>query len=286
MLTVSAREAPGRAEKPVGIVRGQASRLPWAWTGLCFGVAFHQSGNDGARDIVNNVAPTVMSNVAWTRDSGGNTAANMSNTSYIQYPDNPVHDNPSTELTVHVRLKWAGTSDTWGGVVNNRYAQGVAPYDTWSLVQVNTAAGVIGGDVYVGGLSRSVANDTSGTAVSTTEFSSAFMRHRSGETLVLDIFGERGQTVASAFGDGPVTGTLGYAANQGIWINASDDPSGNFSGHYSQVMVWNRKLTTTEMIWLVQDPFGWYSPRRESIGVASPYPIFGGQSFMREVPSG
>jgi hypothetical protein len=46
-------------------------------------------------------------------------------------------------------------------------------------------------------------------------------------------------------------------------------------GAYSQAMVWSRRLTDTELQALVEDPYGWYSPRRSTVIVAEPY-LFGG----------
>jgi hypothetical protein len=274
MLTIVSHESVGRGEKPPTVTRGQSSRLPWAWTGLCFGVAFHQSGTEGVRDTVNNIAPSSQTNVTWTRDSGGNTAANMTNSSYIQYSDNPTHDQPSTELTVYVRLKWAGTSDAWGGIAINRISLS-SPWSTWALNQWESNPGTVQGQITVGG--QAWPTVPVATTLPTGEFSNIFLRWRSGEQVRHDAFGERGQTILSGISPDPATGTLTYQAGEGIRINASEDPAGNFSGHYSQVLVWNRKLTVTEMVWMTQDPFGWYSPRRETIAVGSPYPlVFGG----------
>jgi hypothetical protein len=282
MLTITPREAIGRAEKPVAVFRGQAARLPWAWTGLCFGVAFNESSNEGTRDIVNNISSTTQANLAWTRDSGGNTAADLPNAAYIQYPDNPQHDRPDTEITVCARLRWAGTSDAWGGIVINRISL-ASPYSTWALTQRQSFGGQITGQVTVGGTVVSVANldATAAPAISTAEFSTVFLRWRSTEAITMDIFGERGQTVAAIVGASTPTGSLTYQTGEAIRINASEDPAANFSGHYSQIMVWNRKLTNTEMVWLVQDPFGWYSPRRETVGIGSPYPLIFGGGEMR-----
>jgi hypothetical protein len=281
MLTIATRAPAGRAIKPTAAVRGQSARLPWVWPGLCFGVIFNESSTEGTRDIVGGVAPTALTNVAWTRSGAGNSAADMSNTAYIQYPDHPAHDRPDTELTVCVRLRWAGTADAWGGLVVNRISL-ASPWSTWALTQRSTFGGQVCGQITVDGTVHSVADIDVTTPLSTTEFSSAFLRWRSGQALSLDVFGERGQTVASSVdGSGATTGSLTYQAGEAIRINTSEDPASNFSGHYSQVMAWSRKLTDTEMIALTQDPFGWYSPRRESIGVASPYPLAFGGGEMR-----
>ena len=67
-------------------------------------------------------------------------------------------------------------------------------------------------------------------------------------------------------------------APQPIRINATDNPAiGTYCGSYSQAMVWSRRLTDTELQAIVADPYGWYSPRRSTVIVDSPYALpFGG----------
>jgi hypothetical protein len=103
--------------------------------------------------------------------------------------------------------------------------------------------------------------------------------------LTLHLLDERGRIVANTASITTLTGNILYTTAP-MRVNTSDiyDRSGN--AEYSQCMLWSRRLTDVELQALVADPFGWYSPRRETIGVSSPYPLFAGQSFMREVPSG
>lgn len=289
MLTIAPRESIGRSQKPTTVMRGQASRLPWAWTGLCFAVPFHQSGNEGTRDIANNVTPSIRNNVLWTRDASGNTAGDLraETDARLEYPDTPTHDRPSTELTVHVRLKWNGFLNGWpefyGGIACNRIST-IEPWSTWAVNQNAGNNGIIEGQVTVNGKVRPLlATDVT---LPTTEYSNIFLRWRSGEAVVMDIFGEHGQTLTSSAGSATASGTLTYQAGEGIRINAGEDQSVNFTAYYSQVMVWSRKLTTTEMTWLTQDPFGWYSPRRETVGISSPYPLIGGGGEMKSGTGG
>lgn len=271
MLTLVERASVGRNEKPSTIVREQACRLPWAWNGLCFAVPFHVADNEGTRDIATNTAPVTRSNLAWTRDAGGNTAADMSNSAYLLYPDLPTHDRPSTELTVFARLKWAGTSDTYGGIVSNKISLS-SPWSTWALNQAGTSSGQIEGQVTTAGVYWGIT--TSGVALLTSEVSNVFLRWRLGDKATLHVLSERGRTLSTADSGGALpTGSLTYQAGEAIRINASEDVAANFSGHYSQVMVWSRQLSTVEMQALTCDPFGWYAPRRESLVVASPFPV-------------
>jgi hypothetical protein len=102
----------------------------------------------------------------------------------------------------------------------------------------------------------------------------------------MDVFGDRGDLRASlAFGS-TVTGTISYAAGQGLFFNAADQDTVNFCASYSQALVWSRYLTDTELQALIADPYGWYSPRRETIGISSPYPLLAGGSSLQEVSSG
>lgn len=271
MLARSRKAAPGKDQKPDKLTLRDNARLPWAWTGLCFGTAFATASNDGMRDVVNNIAPTTSSSISWTRDTAGNTAANMSNASYIQYPDNAVHDRPSTELTVYVRLKWAGTSDTFGGIMVNRISTST-PWSTWAINQNSTNGGWIEASTANAGTYWGIT--TAGVPLLTTEFSNIFLRWRSGELSTLKILGERGNTRSLVDSGTAPTGNLTYQAGESIYVNSSEVSTANFSGHYSQCMVWSRKLTDVEMQALVSDPFGWYSPRETSIGAGSGYPVF------------
>src|SRR5688572_27632055 len=118
MLTVVERSAVGFATKPSDVVRGEASRLSWAWDGLCFAVPFHQATGEGARDIVNNAAVAVLTDQNWSRDSRGNPALFVGTTGAAKWTDHPQHDRPSTELTACVRFRKNPGEDPvdWSGV--------------------------------------------------------------------------------------------------------------------------------------------------------------------------
>jgi len=269
MLTVVARSAPGRVVKPVEIVRGQSSRMPWAWAGLCFAVPFHEQSNEGLRDVVNNVAPSTISNLTWTQDSQGNPSAVLGQTGYLQYPDNPTHDRPSTALTVAVRMKRIGTTDDWGGIISNTYANLSAPYSTWVLQQHSTTAGALAGQI-TNGTTDYLFGPTA--TIPSTEYMTLFLRWGDGVPPEIFAHNERGTMIATVGGISK-SGALGYAAGMGIRINADDNVAENFAGHYSQALVWSRRLTDAELSWFVQDPFGWYSPRRETVSLGAPFPV-------------
>lgn len=271
MLAVADRTGMGRADKPQTAVQGQACRMPWAWNGLCFGVAFHEASLLGIRDIVNNVAPSTVSGLAWTTDSYGNPAANLGLSSYLYWPDSPVHDRPSTEVTAAVRLKRSGTPEDWGTIFGNYYGAS-APYQTWSIGQHSTNVGKVCSIISTAGVDH--LSGASATALPTTEYVNVFLRWRTGVTSEISVFGERGNWLHTTVGV-IASGSLSYAASMGVRMNATDGTTENFGGHYSQAMVWSRMLTDTEIRWLCLDPFGWYAPRRESVAVAGPFPIFG-----------
>jgi hypothetical protein len=286
VLTVVQRGGATR-EKPPEVVRGYASRLPWVWDGLCFAVPFNDSTRDAARDLVANAAPSGTSGLVWTRDNRGNPAALLDASSYVDYPDNPAHNKPSTQITVYVRLRRAGTSDPSGGIFGKKLAAGTASFQylSWALYESDSLANALQGEVSVGATSLIIQSD-SVYVTNTTDWVSVFLRWRTGQALRLDVLGERGEVLGTAIDDVTASGTILYDAGTPIRFNTSDLATQNFYGAYSQGMVWSRVLTDVELRALVADPYGWYSPRRETIGVSSPYPLFGGQSFMREVPSG
>jgi hypothetical protein len=270
VLSVAQRSQVGKAEKPPSVARGDASRLPWAWDDLCFGVAFNSPDWEGTRDLVNGLAPVTRSGVAWTRDAAGNTAANLSNSAYILFPDNPAHDRPTTELTAYVRLKWAGTSDTYGGLLSNKISLS-SPWATWAINQNSTNGGWLEAQTSNAGTYWGITS--AGVPLLTTEFSSVFLRWRSGELSTLHVLSERGQTRSVADSGTAPTGSLTYQAGEAIRVNASEDTASNFSGHYSQAMVWSRRLSTVEMQALVADPFGWISPARTTVVLGGAFPI-------------
>lgn len=274
MLTLTARSSGSGSEKPLDIVRGASARLPWAWDGLCFAVPFNETDVNGSRDIVNNVAPSVFSGVTWGRDNRGNTDAVMTTGSYIDYPDHPRHDLPSNSLTVYARFKRIGAGDPWGAVVSNIYDV-ASPYTTWIISDDVSATGALTGMIWFG--ANGSANIAYTSAVGTSEYVSVFLRwtvHTStGYNLTLDVLGERGNTLSSVTGDSNI-GSITYAAGKGIRINGNESATpATMNARYSQVMVWKRRLSTAQMSALVADPFGWYSPRRETVALSAPFPV-------------
>ena len=269
MLAVVERAAPGKQDKPSGIVRGQAARLPWAWNGLCFGAPMHETSQEGLRDVVNNVALSAVGTVAWGRDNRGNTCVSLTDLGYVDYPDHPRHDQPSTELTAYIRFQRSTLAgQTEGGYFVNKYDT-AAPWVTWGIQGDAAVTGKAEAYIAVGGVSTLFGDSA---VIPTTEYVSAFLRWRSGEVPRLDVLGERGNTLSTVSGGGTLTGALSYNAGQGIRVNVNEGGT-YMAANYSQAMVWSRRLNDNELAWLVADPFGWYSPRRESVVLASPIPI-------------
>lgn len=284
MLTIVQRGGATR-EKPPEAVRGPASRLPWAWDGLCVAVPFNDSTRDAARDLVSNAAPSAVNGLSWTRDNRGNSAATLADLNYIQYPDSPMHTKPTTAITAYVRFRRVGTfPNAFGGLMVKRYHPTISPYIAWAI-----QGGEFGDSV-----SAAVSADTSGSVyavdstyvITTTDWISAFMRWRDAAPLRLDILGERGETKDTVIHASAKSGSLAYTTGQPLSFNTGEHDDNNCWADYSQGMVWSRWLTDVEIQALVADPYGWYSPRRETVGVSSPYPLIAPQSFMREVPSG
>lgn len=282
MLTIVQRGGATR-EKPPEAVRGQASRLPWAWDGLCFAVPFNDAIRDSARDLVANAAPAVATGLAWTRDNRGNAAAALDSTSYLEYTYNPQHDAPSTAVTAYVRMRRAGTSDADGGIAN-KIVSTSSPWHTWQIYATNSWPDAVAGYISVDG-SNSISFPMDYT-LNTTQWYSVFLRWATGGTPSIMILNERGTILDSASYGSTVSGTLTRVADQPIRINASELADTNNYADYSQVMTWSRRLSDVELQALVADPYGWYSPRRETIGLSSPYPLVAGQGVMREVSSG
>jgi hypothetical protein len=286
MLTVVQRGGATRQKPPV-VVRGQACRLPWAWDGLVFGVPFNDSTRDSARDLVAQAAPSDVSGLTWEKDDRGNVAAYMSGGAggsggHVSYPDNPAHNRPSTAITVYVRVRRKTTADAGGGFLTKRYAA-TDPFLSWGLMTDGTNATALGAHITV----NSTAHFWDSTYVlATTLWASGVLRWRTGEAPRLDVFGDRGELLASLAHNQVVSGTITYATGMPITFNATENDLVNSDAVYTQGMVWSRKLSDVELQALFADPYGWYSPRRETIGLSSPYPLIAPQSFMREVPSG
>lgn len=275
MLAV-VRERPGFLEKPGAVVRGDAARLPWAWDGLCFGVPVIDASRDSARDVVNDIAGSMGANFdssRFVKDPRGSAAVrfNKADEVYFDYADNPRHDRPSTALTVSARFRWRGASDAGGGIIENVYVFQVAPWCTWSIQMSDVQdASDMYGALTVGGTNTEIV--TAGYATPTTDYVTAFLRWRSGEAARFDIYGDDGRSL-NATTSGVLTGTLSYNAGQGIRINANESPNNNVDMDFSQAMVWSRRLGDAEVKALVQDPFGWYAPRRSTVTVAAPFPV-------------
>jgi len=273
-------------EKPPEVVRGQASRLPWVWDGLCFGVPFNDPTRDSARDLIYNVAPSTTSGLQWARDDRGNPTALLGASSYIDYPDTPAHNKPSTAITAYARIRRVGSGDfPGGGILIKRYGS-VNPWISWGITNSDTYDNAMMGYLTVGGTSISWDDQSTPYQIPTTSWLSIFLRWRSGTNPRLDVLGPRGETLESISYGSAVSGSISYVSGQVLRLNGTDDVLYNFNAQYSQAMLWSRRLSDTEIQALVTDPYGWYSPRRETLGVSSPYPLFGMDTLMVEVPSG
>lgn len=274
MLTIVQRGGATR-EKPPEVARGFSSRLPWAWDGLCFAVPFNDSTRDAARDLVTNTAPSEwVGSPAWTKDDRGNNALLLDTSSYVGYANNPVHNTPSTAVTVYVRLRRAGAPTAPRGIFGKIYEDNVDPWTTWGIQTTDADVTQLAASVTVGGVNTYFENSSYTTDTST--WVSLFLRWTSGTTPVQDVLGERGQLLSTAPYGGTKSGTLSYPpTGQPIRLNTIAS-SGMWYAAYSQAMVWSRRLTDTELQALVADPYGWYSPRRTTV-LISEYPlIFGG----------
>lgn len=271
------RRGPANLEKPPDPVRGPASRLPWVWDALCFAVPFDVAARDSARDMIVNAAPSTVTGLAWTRDNRGNVAANLGATSYIDYAANPTHNRPTTAITAYVRFRRAGTGDLSGGLLTKRYGAS-DPWVSWCIQQSDSGGGYIAANINVSGTSYYWENFDYVTPL--TAWTSAFLRWRTGSPPVLDLLNERGTTVATNFYASNLSGNISYASAQPMRINGVQDVAVNFNADYSQCMVWSRRLTDRELVALVGDPFGWYSPRRETLVTAGAY-LFPSAGEMR-----
>lgn len=277
MLTVVARSAGAGREKPGEYVRGAASRLPWAWDGLCMGVPMAETSGEGYRDIVTNQTGTPLRGPTWVRDSRGNTAVAMNPTTdaYVEYAYHPRHNQPSTELTAYVRFQrttLGGTPIAFGGYLTNVYAS-TDPWQSWAMVGDAASSGKIAGSITVNGVNSGTPDSSS--ALPTSSYMSAFLRWRTGTPLRVDVYDERGTLVTSGASATNLTGTITYNSTvQPVRINGNESAGiGGQAANYSQAMAWSRRLNDTEVTSLVADPFGWYSPRRETIIAAAPFPV-------------
>ena len=231
-------------------------------------------------------APSSVSGLVWTHDNRGNPAVSLADDTWIAYPANPAHNKPSTAITVYVRLlrhsvRESGTS--YSGALGKRFNASSAPYNSWEIFG-NADNTSLSGHIAVGG-GGAYQEVESAYVLPTTEWMNAVLRWRSGEAPRLDIIGDRGDVRDTQVFGSTVTGTIDYAAGQPITFNAAETDTSNYCATYSQGMLWSRYLTDVEVQALIEDPYGWYSPRRQTVGMSSLYPLLGG-SFMRQVSSG
>lgn len=268
-------------EKPPEVVRRQASRLPWAWDGLCFAVPLNDSTRDAARDLAWGAAPTTVSGLVWRRDNRGNVAAYLDSNAYMFYPDNPAHTQPSTAVTIYVRLRRVGAADfPGGGVLVKVHTEFSAPQVSWGIYNSDSFDNCMMGHLTLGGTPYYWENGS--YPFPTTVWVSAVLRWQTGAEPRIDILGERGESLASYGYGSALSGAISYVSGQPLRFNSTDSPGVNFNAEYSQALVWSRRLTDTELQALVADPYGWYSPRRETIGLSSPYPLAFGGGEMRQ----
>lgn len=243
-----------------------SSRLYWAWDNLCFAVPFNDASLGAARDVVSNAAPSASSGVAWSRDNRGNVAVSLGTSSYIEYAHTPMHSRPTTAITMYVRLQRIGSTDASGGVFCTNPCSIFMDDFTTNAVQAeidlaDTTAG----------------NIRSSYVLPTNLWVSMFIRWQSGTAPELFMLGERGDIISS-YTYVTMTGPLADFSVAPFRLNSfANDTTTNSNAAYSQAMMWSRRLTDTEMSALVEDPYGWYSPRRTTVSISSPYLVpFGG----------
>lgn len=286
MLTVTARSRATR-QKPTEVVRGPASRLRWAWDGMLFAVPVLSADTEGLRELVGNLTPSSQVGVGWTHDEQHNVAlvGDPVSDTRVVWADQPAHDRASTELTCYVRHRFNGNHDDQGGMIGQLIDPLVQPTASY-IIKIG---GLVNHDmrflVAIDGTLRST-GFTSGS-LTTDRYYHHFGRWRSGEPLTYDCLDDRGLVSLGGQVTSPAahTGTITYAAGNGIRM-ATDEVGRQIGGQYSQVIVWRRRLTDTEIRALATDPFGWYSPRRETVLLAGPFPlIFAGASTVGQVGS-
>lgn len=268
MVLAVVEHGPASIRKPPEPVRGVASRLPWVWDSLCFAVPFNDATRDSARDLVNNVAPSATVGLVWSRDNRGDPAASLGTGSYIEYADTPSHNRPTTAVSMHVRLQRLGATDASGGVFCTHPCSIFMDDFTTNAVQAELllSDGTFG-------------NIRADYVLPTNLWVSIFVRWRSGAAPQLFMLGERGNILVS-YTYVPMTGTLSNPAGDPFRINSfANDATVNSNAAYSQVMMWSRWLSDTELQSLVADPYGWYSPKRETVILSGPVPIVWATTF-------
>lgn len=262
MLAVVER-TPSGIEKPPQIVKGDLSRLPWAWAKLCYAVPFDESSNLGLRDIANNNnLVTVASTVPiWLRDTRGNTAYRVND--YVEYTNVPPYKYPAAEITAYFRMKRFGAFPDGAYL----YEMGTGTAQMWTILGDPLSAGKMFATIELSSGSVTLAETG---VVPTTEYASVFFRWRSGEAPQLDVLGERGTVLTSVVHGSTATGTITHSGTSNIRFNKPGSGTVK-AGDFSQIMMWSRRLSDTETNLLATDPFGWYSPRRETVGQSGTY---------------
>jgi hypothetical protein len=275
-----------RAKSHDDIMRGVEARLPWVWDQLCFGAVMRETGADAFLDVVNGVRG--VGNAAgigsgWKTDNHGNPSFLMSTVHYVEYPDHPVHDRPDTALTAMVRYRIFGTTANTG-VFTLPHTIGASPWMTWGIISPATSIRAVRGHLTVDGTPVTMA--VSGTVIAIRLDVTVFLRWRSGEAPQVDVYDERGNLLSQVVHGSSLTGSLTYDASKGIRLNATDDVSPCGNNIYSQALLWSRRLTDTETVALTMDPYGWYSPRRMTVGLSGVYLVpFGGGDMQSGITS-
>lgn len=286
MLAIARSHGADR-EKSSEIMRGASCRLPWAWDSLCLGIAMHEASNDGLRDVVNGVPPATILGGTWSKDSRGNPAYRMVSGEGAKYPDHPRHDLPSTAITLYARVMRVGTPDLGAAIIANAYTTSdVAPWVSWTLGATSTDALLVVGALYIPDEHPFPREIQGLTNLSDTEYTGIFLRWRTGDYMRLSMYGEHGNILSTTDSGATQTGTIGYAAGREVKLNLNESDALQFGGQYSQCMVWSRYLTDVEVLSLVADPYGWYSPHRETVTIAAPFPVGPGMASMGMVYGG
>jgi hypothetical protein len=284
-----AERAPTVSQKSSVVMHRDSCRTPWVWDGLCFAVPMHEASANGLRDVVTNT-PASTTGGTWVRDNKGNPTLQLTAaTQWVGWPAGiPQHCSPTTAITAMVRFKEVAAGDgngdlfSMGHTLGGNYGQPPPPVESWSISLNVFASGPAVGWVATSAAPSSGADDLIGSTlvnISTTEYQSAFMRWQSGAAATLDLVGETGKWVDSSAGSGAWNGSIVYNTStpQGLRINATPDTTVNADGLYSQAMLWNRRLSDNEIRALSTDPFGWYAPRRENVGL-SPFLLVPGDA--------
>lgn len=276
MLDIVSRNPAGKVTKPIDFVRGTSCRLPWVWDKLVFAVPMHENSFIGLRDVVSNVSGSVNTpsnftpGFGWQKDTRGNAVSYFTSVDYCQYTDNPTHDSPSTEFTAYVRFQYITQGDPWGGYLANPHTDGGPLFSTWSIQDNGNGLYQPYSELSISGTEYFI---SSTSALDQSQYYSFFLRWRSGEAPSLSVYDDKGLLKQSTTYGSTISGSLTYNTGQGIRLNSMESTSGNGDNKYSQALVWGRKLSDTEIIAFLGDPFGWYSPHRETIVLAGAYPI-------------